>query len=354
MAEITFPPGVQISSADVGMSWPGQVVHESPFTGAVQVLNRSAGLWSGTMRFGIPDSEGAANDTEALLAALQGRANWTRLPLLRPTIEPLTADSLISGVGEGFHWQWTGAVSTARLSAVDLPYLIGQPLAVVSTVADATLGAGVTVSATASIAVDAARRYLVSGWYHQDGPRNSRIGVEFLDSAGAALSASTWHFAWQATPRWAHQSAVFGLGGTIAVPTGAVAMRPRAILATSDGLSDPTLAAAPCTAGVTGLRIDPVPYVESSTTGATITHTVADAARLQRGMFVAAGSRRCIVREVEGSTVTLDPQIILANNTNLIAAYDIAARRAESRPIMTPRTPDYRGPWALPWVEDLA
>ncbi len=92
---IPMPDGVEISSMNFGLAFPGQVVHTSPFTGTSQFINRSTGIWTGTAQL-TADRETASDTTylevEAFLAALAGQANYTELPLNRPHVPIQTAD----------------------------------------------------------------------------------------------------------------------------------------------------------------------------------------------------------------------------------------------------------------------
>ena len=88
MAEVAFPGVAELTAMSIEPWYPGQVVHESPFTGAVQVLNRAYASWRGSAEIARMShaDETHAQAIEAFLSSLSGQGNWTALPLNRPTI----------------------------------------------------------------------------------------------------------------------------------------------------------------------------------------------------------------------------------------------------------------------------
>ena len=60
---------------------PGQIRHRIEITGAIKILNRSPGIWEGSVTFGSRSSQAAASKMEAFLAALNGAENWTEIPI---------------------------------------------------------------------------------------------------------------------------------------------------------------------------------------------------------------------------------------------------------------------------------
>ena len=101
--EVALPAGVTFESTALGLIWPGQVAHASPFTGETQVLNRAAGIWRGTSRIPVAMDDAARRAVERFLASMDGRANWVELPINRPTMatadRPTISSSASSAAG---------------------------------------------------------------------------------------------------------------------------------------------------------------------------------------------------------------------------------------------------------------
>ena len=102
MPHIAMPSAFsdRIRQVDMQLGFPQQSVLRSPWTGAVQTLNRGYSRWSGLVDL---RPEAAATDAyqgdwgaiEAFLGSLQGAANTFDLPHRRPPA-PLTADTVFA------------------------------------------------------------------------------------------------------------------------------------------------------------------------------------------------------------------------------------------------------------------
>ena len=90
MAEIPFPAEAKIKRIPLSVIHPGQLVQRSIFTGSRQVLNRSYGIFAGTVEIEVKHSSleasREAGRIESFLNALKGAENFTRIPVHRPTI----------------------------------------------------------------------------------------------------------------------------------------------------------------------------------------------------------------------------------------------------------------------------
>ena len=103
MAEIPFPSVAKIKSLPLHVIHPDQLIQRSIFTGTRQVLNRSYGIFAGTVEIELKHSSDVtdreAGEIESFLNALKGSENFTRLPVHRPTIDAPSAaiSSIITG-----------------------------------------------------------------------------------------------------------------------------------------------------------------------------------------------------------------------------------------------------------------
>ena len=130
MAEITYYADARLTEVTLTPDHPGQISHDIPSTGIIKTLNQGYGRWEGVARFGVMKGEEAAA-MEAMLASLDGSANYVELPIHRPTTE---ADTTIASVsGEEF------TLTTDPKGLVPGAYVrSGNRLFVVRTVVDAT------------------------------------------------------------------------------------------------------------------------------------------------------------------------------------------------------------------------
>lgn len=83
MAEAPFPAVAGITALSIAPWHPGQITHTSPFSGTVQVLDRGAGTWRGTVDIAQTRDDAEGSVIETFLASLGGMRNWCRLPLVR-------------------------------------------------------------------------------------------------------------------------------------------------------------------------------------------------------------------------------------------------------------------------------
>jgi len=89
MTVLQWPAEARIKSNDLSLIYPGQVALQSPYTGERQVINRSPGLWSGTVRIMEVSYRNAAaiRAVESMLAQLRGQENIIEIPLNRGTFD---------------------------------------------------------------------------------------------------------------------------------------------------------------------------------------------------------------------------------------------------------------------------
>ena len=82
MANIAFPD-VPLESITCELSWPGQRVHESVYTGSIQTIPRGIGRWTGTFVWplvGRIDNAENIRRIDAFFASVQGAVNTFDLP----------------------------------------------------------------------------------------------------------------------------------------------------------------------------------------------------------------------------------------------------------------------------------
>jgi len=82
MANIAFPQ-VSLASITCDLTFPGQRINESVYTGSVQAISRGIGRWSGVFAFaqmGRPDQESDILAVDAFFANLDGVVNTFDLP----------------------------------------------------------------------------------------------------------------------------------------------------------------------------------------------------------------------------------------------------------------------------------
>lgn len=87
MTVLQWPAEARIKSNDLSLVYPGQIALQSPYTGQRQVINRSPGLWAGTVRIMEVSYRDKASirAIESMLAQLRGQENVIEIPLNRGT-----------------------------------------------------------------------------------------------------------------------------------------------------------------------------------------------------------------------------------------------------------------------------
>ena len=140
MAEVSFPSGAAITAMHVEPWLPGQIALASPFTGTVQVLDRGYASWRGAADIAVVDEDGDAKAVEAFLASLEGQANFTLLPLNRPTVgasDSATVSAIVNAADGTISHQLSDALTVAagdwlangtRVYAVRTVAAVGQEL----------------------------------------------------------------------------------------------------------------------------------------------------------------------------------------------------------------------------------
>lgn len=90
MALIAYPtlnaPYNSFTRLDLEPWNPNQEEQENPYTGDVAVYARSPGRWRGVATIGEMNDREQAGLVEAWVAGLRGAANWSNIPLDRPTL----------------------------------------------------------------------------------------------------------------------------------------------------------------------------------------------------------------------------------------------------------------------------
>ena len=96
MALITIPTAVKIASLDISLHRPGDVRHESPFTGDAVIIRRGNPRWHGRVVFGELETGTAdALAVESFIAQLDGSENEFEIPL-GPRATSFTATTVAS------------------------------------------------------------------------------------------------------------------------------------------------------------------------------------------------------------------------------------------------------------------
>ncbi|WP_425154710.1 hypothetical protein [Candidatus Palauibacter sp.] len=137
MVEIAFPADPDVYVVDVTLAIePSGATVRSPFTGQASAVRFGPGVWTGTVTLAALSVE-AAREVEAWLAALDGGANVTPVPVHRPAADipaGTTVDSVAASDGR--------LVTTLSQEAMDAragEYVrIGTRLFVVAAVEDAS------------------------------------------------------------------------------------------------------------------------------------------------------------------------------------------------------------------------
>lgn len=84
MADIPFPNRVTGSRSKLHVIYPGQIIHQSPYTGSRTVINRSSGLWQGMITF--PPRARYDREIQTFLDTLTGASYSFDVPLYGSTI----------------------------------------------------------------------------------------------------------------------------------------------------------------------------------------------------------------------------------------------------------------------------
>ena len=106
MALIAFPT-VSMESINIELTWPGQRVHESVYTGSIQTISRGIGRWSGVISFPqqtrieAPEQGGhligaaAIRAIDAFFANAEGAVNVFDVPW--EAVEQRQVDAILNG-----------------------------------------------------------------------------------------------------------------------------------------------------------------------------------------------------------------------------------------------------------------
>ena len=103
MPQVNIPETSYTTSLSLEMVNPGRVEHQIPSTGVVHQYDRGPGYWQGVVQWKTRKEEQAAQEVEAMLAALNITSNFIELPIWRRTIEE---DIIIEAADPGV---WTAA-----------------------------------------------------------------------------------------------------------------------------------------------------------------------------------------------------------------------------------------------------
>lgn len=241
MADIPFPNGVTNTNSKLSVVYPGQIIHQSPYTGSRTVINRSSGLWQGMLTF--PSRRRLDREIQQFLDALTGASYSFDAPLYGRTLPAVAQYATAAQMG-ALAMRGFDVVGDTTFPFFDAD-LIESPAARTLRAQEHTFRSAAVLSPAVPIA---GTSFYLSVWAWAEYQAVSAagadamqvsLGVIYLDADDAVLSDSTaealswdaktgpiYHDDFSAKPGWNEYGIELGTGaGVPALPAGAAKVR---------------------------------------------------------------------------------------------------------------------------------